>query len=89
MKYCICLENINYFGIQFSKNMKYKYEYRQSNIYLDEADERYLTTFIYIESQIGNLLETGYPIESDTFKKYFLDINENRSSNLDKLIPNE
>jgi len=89
MKYCICLENINYFGIEFFKNSKYRYEYKQSNIYSDEADERYLTAYVYIKNtQSGNLLETGYPLEMNVFKLYFIDIDKNRSSNLEKLIPN-
>jgi hypothetical protein len=88
MKYCICLEDINYFGINFTKNSKYKYEYRQSNIFSDEADERYLTPFIYIVQNDDILPEMNYPLNIDVFKTYFLDIDENRRSNLEKLIPN-
>lgn len=90
MRYCICLEDINLFGINFTKNFKYRYEYKQCNIYSDESDERYLSAFVYIKNtQCGNLIESGHPIEYNTFKKYFLDTYENRSSNLDKLIKYE
>lgn len=88
MKYCLCLENINFFGTTFQKNFKYKYEFSTSNVYLDEADERQISAVVYIpNTNGGNLKESGYYIPYLDFKRYFLDIDENRSSNLDKLIP--
>ena len=73
MKYCLCLENINFFGVNFQKDQKYKYEYSASNIYMDEADERQISAIIWIPNiNGGNLKESGYYIPYLDFKKYFL-----------------